>query len=356
MKVALITNFWKNSNGGGIKNYVVNLVEALKNKGIDINVLFREGSDPEQFYGGRNKIGFTFACYRHLKKIRPEVIHCHGAWYCLLPGVIFKKLQGCTLVYTFHSAPERKWSLPVRIILQILLNNCDCVTFISKGLQEQIVDVHNLSLARTAITYGGVRASDVSEDEVVAFRRQYGIDDDAIVLLAQGMTAHFLKANGLKLLIQTIGLLCMKYPKILLIATREGKCSEEVKAFTREIGMEDRVIFTGNLENPYVPLRLCNLYTHITMGEGMGLALLEAMAMGKPIVATSVGGIPEAITDGRNGLLVAPEVDAIAQKIDSLLRKPEYGQELGRQAKKTVEERFTWELAAERFVDVYQNK
>jgi glycosyltransferase involved in cell wall biosynthesis len=356
MKVALICNYWKNSNGGGIKTYVVNLAEALKNKGIDINVLFREGKDPEQFYGGRNKIGFSFACYQHLKKIHPEVIHSHGAWYCLLPGVIYKKLRRCTLVFSFHSAPEKKWSLPVRIIFQILLNNCDCVTFVSKGLKEKIVEIHHLSLVKTAITYGGARASDVSENEVAIFRRQFGIDDDAIVLLAQGMTAHILKASGLKLLIQTIGLLCAEYPNILLIATREAKCSEEVKAFTREIGMEDRVIFTGNLENPYVPLKFCNLYTQITMGEGLGLALLEAMAMGRPIIATSVGGIPEAITDGLNGLLVTPEVHAIAQKIDSLLRNPEYGQELGRQAQRTVEERFTWELTAERFIDVYKNK
>jgi hypothetical protein len=55
MKIALITNYWKNSDGGGIKTYLVNLVEALQNKGADVSVLFREGDDPEHFCGGRNK-------------------------------------------------------------------------------------------------------------------------------------------------------------------------------------------------------------------------------------------------------------------------------------------------------------
>jgi len=141
----------------------------------------------------------------------------------------------------------------------------------------------------------------------------------------------------------------------VLIATREGRYSEEVKAFAREVGVEEQVVFTGDVENPFVPLKMCDLYTHTPLGEGgVSVALLEAMAMGKPIVATSVGGIPEAITDGENGLLVAPEVEQVALKIDLLLQDWEYAQRLGRCAKKTVEERFTWERAAEKFLEIYR--
>jgi glycosyltransferase involved in cell wall biosynthesis len=75
--------------------------------------------------------------------------------------------------------------------------------------------------------------------------------------------------------------------------------------------------------------------------------------MGKPIVATSIGGIPEAITDGENGLLVAPEAEQVAEKIDLLLRNREYAAKLGRCAKKTVKERFTWEQTAARFLQCY---
>jgi glycosyltransferase involved in cell wall biosynthesis len=164
------------------------------------------------------------------------------------------------------------------------------------------------------------------------------------------MTAHPLKAGGLKLLIRAVRILRETYPNIVLIATREGKYSEDVNAFAREVGVEGQVIFTGDVENPFVPLKMCDLYTHITLSDGLPLALLEAMAMGKPIVATSVGGIPEAITDGENGLLVAPEAEQVALKIDLLLQDREYAEELGRCAKKAVEERFTWEQAAARFI------
>jgi hypothetical protein len=68
VKIALITNYWKNSDGGGVKTYLVNLVGALQNQGPDVSVLFREGDDPEHFCGGRNKVTFSFACYRRLRK------------------------------------------------------------------------------------------------------------------------------------------------------------------------------------------------------------------------------------------------------------------------------------------------
>jgi glycosyltransferase involved in cell wall biosynthesis len=169
------------------------------------------------------------------------------------------------------------------------------------------------------------------------------------------MTALPYKAEGLKLLIRAVRILRETYPNIMLIATREGKYSDEVKAFAREMGVEDQVIFTGDVENPFVPLKMCDLYTHITLGEGgVSVALLEAMAMGKPIVATSVGGIPEAITDGENGLLVAPDAEQIAEKINLLLRNREYAKRLGRCAKKTVEERFTWEGIAKEITTIYQ--
>ena len=256
--------------------------------------------------------------------------------------MLYKKLHGCMLVHTFHTEPDRALPLPARVFFQSLLKACDCVTFVSKILQERVCEVYGLSFSKTAITYAGVRAGEVTEGEVERFREQYGIDENAIVLLAIGMTALPYKAEGLKLLIRAVRILRETYPNIVLIATREGKYSDEVKAFARDVGVEEQVVFTGDVENPFVPLKICDLYTHITLGDGLPLALLEAMAMGKPIVATPIAGIPEAITDGENGLLVAPEAEQVAEKIDLLLRDREYAERLGRCAKKTVEEKFTY--------------
>lgn len=353
MRIALITNYWKNSDGGGVRNYVVNLVDALRAKDNEVDVLFREGDDPEQFQAGKNKVKFFTECYRHLCKIRPEVVHSQGTWYCLLPGVLYKRLHGCKLVHTFHTAPVTALSPPAKLFFQSLLDQCDCVTFVSKGLQNKVVEVDGLSFPRTAITYAGVRAREVAEQDIEQFREQYSIDEDAVVLLALGMTAHPLKAEGLKLLLRAVSILQEDHPDIILIVTREGRYSDELRDFAHEVGVGAHVVFTGDIENPFVPLKLCDIYVHTSLGEGLPIALLEAMAMGKPIVATPVEGIPEAVVHEKNGLLVAPEVGQIAESVDYLLKNMEYAEKLGRCAKETVENSFTWEQAAERFLLIF---
>jgi len=139
--------------------------------------------------------------------------------------------------------------------------------------------------------------------------------------------------------------------------TREGVYSNELKEFAKNEGVYDNVIFTGDVDNPFVPIAICDIYTHITLGEGgLSLALLEAMSMRKPIIATPIGGIPEAIENGKNGILVEPNVDKIAEKIEYLWENRGLAQELGMNAKKTAKEKFTWEKCGERFLALYRGK
>lgn len=353
MKVALVTNYWKNSEGGGIKTYLVDLVDALSERGIEIGTVSREGGDTAEDKEAKGKLSFVLSSYRYLLRYRPDVIHSQESWYCLLPTVFYKKLHGCRVIHTFHTEPERRLTLPEKIVFQNLLDACDCVTFVSKRLQERIVEIDGFSMPRTAITYAGVKVREVSDEDVQLFRDRFGIAEDAVTLSAIGMTALPYKAEGLKLLIQAMSILRDSYPGIRLIATREGRYSGELKAFARKAGVDENITFTGNIEDALVPLKMCDVYTHITLGDGLPLALLEAMAMGKPIVATPIAGIPEAITDGKSGLLVAPEVEQIAERVSFLLKNRDYAQQLGWCAKKIADERFTWARSAQAFESLY---
>jgi len=354
MKIALITHYWKNSDGGGIKTYTVNLFDMLRKKGVCVKVLYRFGDDPEQFDGGRNKLTFPFTCYRQLRKLRPNVIHSHGTWYCLLPGVIYKILHGCTLIHTFHSEPVIRLSFLSKFFFQGLLNNCDCVTFVSKGLHERVIEVDNLSFTRTAIILGGARSGPVTHDEVRQFREQFRVNHVSPVLLVQAFTATSLKCQGLKLVIRSLKFLRKSHPNIVLLVTRNGDYSNELKSYAMSEGVYNHVIFTGDVANPNVPISVCNVFIFPWLGKsGVGLALLEAMAWGKPVIVTDVGYGSEVIINGKNGLYVAPDAEQIAEKVDFLLRNREYSEELGRCAKRTVEERFSWEQVAEKYLMLY---
>lgn len=354
MKVALVTNYWKNSEGGGIKTYLVNLVDALKDKGVEVVVLYREGDDPEHFHCDTNKALFSWSCYLQLRKIQPDVIHSQGSWFCLLPGYLYKKINKCKLIHTFHTEPINKLPFPGKWFFQRLLNACDCVTFVSKRLEDKIKEVYDLKFKRTAITYAGAQIIEVSANEVRQFYHQYSLKQDNIILLASGMTALLYKAQGLKILIQSIIILKKSYTNIVLIVTRKGQYYEELIKYSADLGLEGNVVFTGDMDNPYIPLTICNIYTHITLGEGgVSISLLEAMAMGKPIIATPIGGIPEAIVDGENGILVEPDAEQIAKKIEFLLNDRTIAVKLGTNARLAVCDKFTWEKTADCFMSLF---
>jgi len=354
MKVTIISNYWKGSQGGGVKTYLVNFMDELKKRYIEVNIVFREGHDPENYRCTGSRFLFPLKAFVNLRKIKPPIIHSHGAWYCLLPGVIYKEFHGSVLIHTFHTEPDKKLPLFFKIVFQGLLNKCDYVTFVSKGLEEKVEDVYGLKFKKIAITYAGVRSKKVSENEIKEFYEKFNLRNDSIILLVQAFTAHKLKAEGAKLVIKAVKKLKEQYPNIILILTREGVYSNKLKEFSKNESVGNNVIFTGGVDNPFIPLAICDIYTHITLGEGgVSLALLEAMSMGKPIIATSVGGIPEAIEDGRNGILIEPDVDEIIEKIECLLENREFAEELGENAKKTAEEKFTWEKTINKFVEIY---
>lgn len=356
MKVALITNYWKESQGGGIRVYLQNLIQELTASGADVRVIFREGSDPDEVCIPTSQRLFAVRSLSALRDYGPDVISVHGGWHCLFPAVAYKLIRGCTVIQTFHTEPEEALTDRFRLFYQALLNRCDHATFVSDRLRERTIEVWNLKFPKTEITYAGApEVATATPEEVAAFREQFGIGDRRPVLLALGMTALKYKAEGLKRLIRAVNLLRDKYPGVILIATRKGVFSPEVEEFARAEGASGHVVFTGDIESTAVPLSLCDIYTHITLGDGLPIALLEAMAMGKPIVATPVAGIPEAIRDRENGILVPPEPAEIAKMIDYLIENPDLARRLGENAKRTVGERFTWQKSATKFLTLFSD-
>ncbi|MGB9901597.1 glycosyltransferase family 4 protein [Methanothrix sp.] len=359
MRVLITTTYWKGC-AGGIRSYVEGLVEELKKRDVDVKVAFKEGYDPENYKIKNRKFILTklLSAFYLLLKFKPNVIHSHGGlYYYLLAGYFYKKFFRCKLIYTFHTEPEKDNKLPFlkRIALQKLLEKCDYVAFVSKRLEATVREVWGLKFENAVITYAGVSVRDISEEEISAFKRKFKIKDQYPILLAIGLTALKYKADGLKLLIKALKKIKRTYPNAILIATREGKYTSELRDFAKREGLEDAVIFTGDVDNPYVPLSLCDVYTHISLGEGLPVALLEAMSMGKPIIATPAGGIPEAIEDGKNGLLVEPDEVKIAEKVIYLLENKEIAEEIGLIAKKTARDMFSWSVAVDSISKLYIN-
>jgi glycosyltransferase involved in cell wall biosynthesis len=350
MKIAVLVTHWKKTRGTGVTRYVINLVEELKkNSDLEIFILYRYGDDPENYKIAGPKYTFPFKAIQILNKLQPDIVYTDTNWYFLLTGVIFKRLSGAKLITTMHSHPSR---LPFigKILMQNLLNSCDIITYVSKDLQKKVRLIWDVQFrTREEITYAGVRSQSVTDKDIKSFIKKYNIPKNSFVLLMQSSPIAKVKADGTKILMQSVQELLPVYPEVLLILTGDGPYLAELEEYAVALGIQDKVIFTGWTNNPFVSLHICDLYTHITLGEGgLSLAVLEAMAMGKPIIATPVGGIPEAVENSKSGILVEADVEAVTGAITNLLCDVELRTVLGSNAHKRARD-FSWEHCADKF-------
>lgn len=356
MKVAVLVTDWKNTQGTGVTRYIINLVEELKkNSDLEICVIYREGGDPENYLINGTKYTFPFKAIPLLKKLQSDVIYVDANWYFLLTGVIIKKTTGAKLVATVHSHPSR---IPFigKVLMQYLLNSCDVITYVSKTLKEKTRQIWSIPIkVREEITYAGVLPQPVDERDIKEFIINYKISKNSVILLMQSSPIAKVKSEGTKILFKAVKKLADTDPEIVVLITGDGPYLSDLDNFVRMEGMSQFVIFTGWIDNPFIPLAICDIYTHISMGEGLPLALLEAMSIGKPIIATPVGGIPEVIDNGRNGLLVDPDADLVAQAVNTLLNDEKLRMTLGYNAN-VDSKKYTWERCANKFMEIFEGR
>ncbi len=140
-----------------------------------------------------------------------------------------------------------------------------------------------------------------------------------------------------------------------LLLVGKGQMSQFLERRVRDYRLEDLAEFVGSVSDVQPYLQAADLFVLPSRAEGLSVALLEAMACGLPVVATAVSGTVDVIHDGVNGLLVEPEdPEVLAQAIKRLLDDPEFARRLGREARSTVEEKYSLQLVAERYIKLYR--
>ncbi|HSV08706.1 MAG TPA: glycosyltransferase family 4 protein [Candidatus Binatus sp.] len=142
---------------------------------------------------------------------------------------------------------------------------------------------------------------------------------------------------------------------VLIGAFRDAAYETEVRAGIARLGLQDAVTTTGFLPNPFPAVRTLDILAHPALRDPFPLALLEGMALARPIVASAVGGIPEMIADGESGILVPPrDADALAQALLALLGDPARRARMGAAAHDRLATRFSPERFAAGMFDVFE--
>jgi glycosyltransferase involved in cell wall biosynthesis len=163
--------------------------------------------------------------------------------------------------------------------------------------------------------------------------------------------------KGLNYLIEAWVSVIKAVPSAKLVIIGEGKEREAIKKMIKELKITDSVILTGNLAYEKVPseIKRSEIFVCPSLAEGLGIVFIEAQACGVPPIGTRVGGIPDVIQDGENGLLIEPKnSDQIRDAILKLLNDKELAKRLGERGLETCK-RFEWKKILEEIDEIYQD-
>ena len=159
-----------------------------------------------------------------------------------------------------------------------------------------------------------------------------------------GTVAHLSREKGLKYLVEAASLIPGVRDRMRFVIVGDGECLQELRASAQLRGLADIFEFAGFRSDTSQLMRSFDIFALPSLSEGLSSAILEAMATSLPIIATAVGGIPELVRDGDNGLLVTPrDPAALAEAIQRLADNPAKSRQMGERGRERMEEQFTLE-------------
>jgi glycosyltransferase involved in cell wall biosynthesis len=163
--------------------------------------------------------------------------------------------------------------------------------------------------------------------------------------------------KGLSVLLEAMAHLKQEAGKPIcqLLIVGEGPAEEKLRALSEQFGIASHVVFAGKRRDIPHLLSLMDVFVLPSLYEGFGIAILEAMAAGKPVVASRVGGIPEFVVSGESGLLVQPgDSVALVAAIRRLLAQPEQAKALGRRGQQHVRKHYSIESVVKEHEHLYE--
>ena len=240
-----------------------------------------------------------------------------------------------------------------RLICRVLGRFTDLSLAVSRGVRDYLVTQGGLDPAKVRVVPNGVEVAAIDAarpgNEV---RRALGLPEGVPVIGLVGRLDHW--GKGHKELFTAMAQIRERHPVHALIVGG-GRRETEVRQSAASLGLSEVVHFLGPRQDVPDLLNAMNIFVLPSYSEGVSLALLEAMAAGLPVVATAVGGTPEVVVHGENGLLIPPrDAGALAAALERLLSDPAWARQLGAKARTHVREHFSLDRLGREINAIYE--
>jgi len=309
--------------------------------GVETRVIPLKGTFHRQWF--RN-------CFRLVREERIALVHGHE-FSAIVYGWIISLLAGIPFVGTVHGKNYFWQKLRRRLAFRTISRFGQLVA-VSEDLKAFIVKTVGIPASRVQVIYNGVECcSPPSDPEIDRCRAELGLSAGDLII---GTVGNLYPVKGHRCLLDAMATILRRYPNAVLLLIGRGELEISLKEQTQRLGIEERVRFLGMRQDVPKLLAVMDIFVLPSLSEGLSMALLEAMASGKPVVATRVGGNPELIDHGRTGFLVQPEdVSDLAANLLKLLSDPEKIKQFGQQAAERVRQQLSMRQMVVWYKDLY---
>jgi len=350
---------------GGISIYVIDLARDLKRRGHE-PVVISSGGALRQRLTEAGIRHFQISCRtsseinpklwlsafpRFLKIFRreqPDLIHAHTRVTQVLAWAL-SSVTGAPYVTTCHGLYRLQWGRRYF--------RCwgSWAMAISNASMERLVRQYRLAPPhQVVLVENGIDVDrflqPADPEKVDRFRQANGLKSGPII----GAIARLSPVKGLDLLLKAAPPLLKEFPDLQILLVGDGPAREDLVRLAYALGISDRVVISPSVEDTRVPLSLLQVFVAPAWREGFGLAIVEAMAAGVPVVASNAGGPAEILEHGKSGLLVPPgDIQALENSLRTLLRDQASRRQMAGRARQRAGERYDFKRVATQVEEVY---
>ena len=351
------------SGVGGAEMVVSRLAAVLdKSRFRSVVCLFRTGWLQEQCdrqgiathvipMKGMFDLGWLRKACEVVRRERIDLIHAHeftGNTY----GSLIARLVGVPFVATVHGR-NYYWEQGKRRLAYRVVSRISTMVAVSEDLKRFIARNVGVPEERIKVIYNGQEMlPSIAADEKRRLRTELGIAPADQIL---GLVGSLYPVKGHHHLLAAVPQVLRVYPQATFLIVGKGDLEDSLREEVTRRGLEKAVRFLGYREDVPKLLSIMDIFVLPSLSEGLSLALLEAMAAGKPVVATNVGGNPELVRDGVTGFSVPPQdPDALAGGILSLLGDEGRRKIFGENGRKRVQQHFSLQAMADNYQKLYE--
>jgi glycosyltransferase involved in cell wall biosynthesis len=324
------------------------LIQEALRRGLDVHACpLRHGLDVLR----------VWRLCRLLRREKVELIHAHNAASCIVASVVSRLLPGLRFVASVRADVGRELTgslgngLRRNLVFACYrkaLDRADRIVANSTAMKRWIVE-HGAEEARVTVVHNGI---DVLQADVPAEPKSSVPPRSPVI----GTVGRFSPVKNHEYLLEAARTMVKRVPDLRIWLVGDGRQRARLERTCAAWGLRRNVVFTGWQSDVYAYVRGMDVFVLTSRSEGSSLALLQAMACRKPVVATAVGAVPELVEDGKTGVLVPlGEPERLAEAILSLLGDPERRTRLGGAARQRVERSFTIARATRETMAVYES-